>query len=155
MSYNWENIFKEKTDQELYKIFIGQTQLDSQAKDFAQKELQNRRFNFKNTDKVEKQWLLEKLKQEDIEESKSIGYGVFNSKRYLLMTFIGFGLLIFLVVDFLLDLGLFSNKDFDFINHIFFITIGLLFSTWGLIGYKKSINRNKFRTEKIKELEMK
>lgn len=39
MGYNWEKIFKNKSDKELHKIYLGRTTLTGEATSFAGKEL--------------------------------------------------------------------------------------------------------------------
>jgi hypothetical protein len=54
MEYNWTEIFKNKTDRDLYDIYLGQTSLNSEQRDFARIELENRNFNFGNLAKQRK-----------------------------------------------------------------------------------------------------
>lgn len=46
MIYHWNKIFKRKTAMELYKIYSGQVQLNSEAINYARIELENRNFDF-------------------------------------------------------------------------------------------------------------
>ena len=50
--YNWEKIFKEKTDKELLKIFRGDSFLDLEARCYAYYELQRREVTIGNTESI-------------------------------------------------------------------------------------------------------
>ncbi len=52
MDYNWKEIFKEKSNNELFKIFLGDSYLPEETKKFAKKELLNRNFDFNNMSSV-------------------------------------------------------------------------------------------------------
>jgi hypothetical protein len=48
MDYDWQEIFKEKTNKELYDIYCGRSGLPVSAVEFAKIELEKRNFNFEN-----------------------------------------------------------------------------------------------------------
>ena len=103
MSYNWQEIFKSKTSKELYKIYIGDTQLPSVTKEFAKKELERRKFNFDDVDAHKTGWKLSNLIEEDnYLNSEMSGQGrVFfvNFKIYILFL-LAFFVLIYFTTDF-------------------------------------------------------
>ena len=105
MSYNWEKIFKNKTDKELYEIFLERKQLGAEAKEFAEVELKSRNFNFDNIDSHKKKWTLEKLIEEERNESGT--YSLFrwtsNSKHSLMMAIGGAFLGLLMTFDYFFD----------------------------------------------------
>jgi ABC-type multidrug transport system fused ATPase/permease subunit len=52
MYYNWPEIFKEKSDKELYDIYIGRTSLPIEAIELAKAELEKRNFDFDNANNL-------------------------------------------------------------------------------------------------------
>ena len=58
MSYNWEKIFKNKTNKELYEIVIGKKVLSKEAIKYAKTELENRDFDFENMTVNKAAWKL-------------------------------------------------------------------------------------------------
>ena len=86
MTYNWKEIFKSKSDLELYKIHIGETILNNEAKEFAEEELKSRDFDFNNLEKHKRKWELERLIEEDRYESKNYYLGISNSMQYLILS---------------------------------------------------------------------
>ena len=68
MNYDWEEILKNTSSQELYKIYKGQTTKTGQAIPYAKKELDRRGFNFENMEQNRKNWdLLNTLEDETID----------------------------------------------------------------------------------------
>ena len=151
MNYNWEKIFKEKSDKELYEIFIGKQKLNEDAKFFAEKELKLRNFDFTNLNKQKKKFELEGLIEEE-KTSKTFSFFSSNEKYFLIMGIFGIFFLLLNILDFFFDFIGKSNTDTTLIDKYFFILIGLVFSIVGLIGYKNKKKRKKYRTRKIREL---
>ena len=65
MSYNWEEIFRDKSNHELYEIYCGESNLPDLTIPFAKKELENRNFDFENMEANRDAWKLSNLIQED------------------------------------------------------------------------------------------
>lgn len=65
MDYNWEEIFKEKSNKDLYNIYIGNSMLPKETISFAKKELEDRHFDFDNMEANKTAWKLSKLIDED------------------------------------------------------------------------------------------
>jgi membrane protein insertase Oxa1/YidC/SpoIIIJ len=91
MSYNWEEIFKDKSNQELYEIYSGESNLPDLTIPFAKNELENRNFDFENMEANRDAWKLSNLIQEDdIYESevmmRKLTYASLNF--YLLVIFV-------------------------------------------------------------------
>ncbi len=151
MSYDWEKIFKEKTDKELYRIFIGKEKLNKEAKIFAEKELKTRNFNFKNIEKHKKKWELENLIEE---EKTSNTYSFFSSNEnyFLMMGVFGLFFMLMNVLDFFFNFMNYRTNETGIEDRFSFIFIGSVFTIIGFIGYKNKKRRKKYRKEKIKDL---
>lgn len=76
MNYNWTEIFKNKSDKELFYIFSGQSLLDKEASDFAELELRRRDFDLKGIDKYNAKWKLEKEKEQYVNSKKPYWYKI-------------------------------------------------------------------------------
>lgn len=71
MSYNWEEIFKNKSNKELYNIYKGTSNLSDSTIPIAKNELINRNFDFDNMEANNAAWKLSSLiQEEDIYESE-------------------------------------------------------------------------------------
>ncbi|MDE5419032.1 hypothetical protein L3073_07520 [Ancylomarina sp. DW003] len=154
MSYNWEKIFKNKSDKELYEIFVGRQKLNKDAKYFAEKELTARKFNFKNVERHQKKWQLEKLIEEERNEKGLIGnsFGSYNSKHFLIMAIFGGAMTSLMILDYFFDFMSKSDGDYDHINQIILLVFFTIFSLVGLISFRKKRNQEKQRKIKIKKL---
>jgi hypothetical protein len=154
MSYNWEKIFKNKTDKELYEIFLGRKQLGAEAKEFAELELKSRNFNFDNIDSHKKKWTLEKLIEEERNESGtySLFRWTFNSKHSLMMAIFGAFSGLLMTFDYFFDFMTKTNGSKNQYEQIGFIIFFFVFSVFGLISYLRKRKNESQRKEKIKEL---
>jgi NADH:ubiquinone oxidoreductase subunit 3 (subunit A) len=65
--YNWEEIFKHKTNKELYAIYKGKTTLPESIGQLAKKELEKRGFDFNDLETNNAAWRLSQLMREDYE----------------------------------------------------------------------------------------
>jgi len=61
MTYNWEEIFKSKSDKELLQIYQGKTMINGDAIEFAKHELLNRGVDFENLDNYYKRKKIESM----------------------------------------------------------------------------------------------
>ena len=154
MSYNWEKIFKNKTDKELYEIFLESKQLGAEAKEFAEVELKSRNFNFDNIDSHKKKWTLEKLIEEERNESGacSLFRWTSNSKHSLMMAIGGAFLGLLMTFDYFFDFMTKANGSKNQYEQIGFIIFFFVFSVFGLISYLRKRKNESQRKEKIKEL---
>ena len=67
MGYDWEQIFRNTSSQELYKIYRGQTIKPKEAIQYAKKELDRRGFDFSNMEQNKKDWeLLNTMEEEAV-----------------------------------------------------------------------------------------
>ncbi len=154
MSYNWEKIFKNKTDKELYEIFLGRKQLGAEAKEFAELELKLRNFDFDNIDSHKKKWTLEKLIEEERNESGA--YSLFrwtsNSKHSLMMAIGGAFLGLLMTFDYFFDFMTKTIGSKNQYEQIGFIIFFFSLSVFGLITYFRKRKNESQRKQKIKEL---
>ena len=65
MSYDWEKIFENKTNKELYDIVIGRKVLSKEAVKYARTELENRNFDFDNMEANKAAWEISSLIEEE------------------------------------------------------------------------------------------
>jgi uncharacterized membrane protein (DUF485 family) len=90
MDYNWEEIFKEKSNKDLYNIYIGNSMLPKETISFAKKELEDRHFDFDNMEANKTAWKLSKLIDEDDMFETEVSMRKLTKislKSYLLITF--------------------------------------------------------------------
>lgn len=150
MEYNWKEIFKNKSDRELYSIYLGKSMLGTDAKEFARIELEERNFSFDNMSKQRRKWELENL----IEEEKSYSYLFFRSTRsweYLMMGC--FGLFIGVIALISLLRYYFFQKPLDELSGVFFaLTLGVVMTIIGFYNYKTKKAREKIRKKRMEEL---
>ena len=151
MSYDWQEVFKNKTSKELYKIYLGDTLLPSETKEFARNELERRNFNFDNIEAHKTAWKLSNL----IEEDNYLNSEMSGQGRVLFVSFklyLFFLLLFFLFMYFMTG---FQQKD-TFEQ----LMTGLIAS--GVIGvlvlinnyfYKRIQVQKEKRKNRIKEIE--
>ena len=111
MGYNWKKIFKSKTDKELFEISIGNKLLNEQAKKYAEKELKLRGFDFEKIDKYKKKWELERIYEEEREESRSFFNRKITSREYLLFAVLGPVLTLISLLNLIFDFIDFSGND--------------------------------------------
>ena len=64
MTYNWQNIYKSKTNKELYDIYIGKISLSKEAQEIAKQELERRDFDFENMAVNYKAWKVLSLNED-------------------------------------------------------------------------------------------
>jgi hypothetical protein len=151
MEYNWKEIFKNKTDRELYDIYLGRTSLNSEQREFAGIELENRNFNFENLDRQRKKWELEHL----IEEEKSYSMALFSRTRSWEYLILGFGGLVIAVTTLFLIIAnyLAEYKPITALTATFFaFVVGSILTVIGFLQYKSKRSKEKFREKRLKEL---
>ena len=150
MKYNWPEIFKNKSDKELYNIYLGKSLLGVEVVKFARIELESRNFNFENLDKHLLKWELENL----IEEEKQYIVPVFHLTRsweYLFMGFIGLIITIIALVS-LISYYVFHKPIGDLTATSLALAMGTAFTIIGFFKYKRKRKREQFREKRIKEL---
>ena len=154
MSYNWEEIFKGKSDKELLEIYLGEKHLNNEAKEYAEKELKSRKFDFDNIDSYKKRWMLEKLIEEERNESGTYSFfqWSYNSKQSLMMAIGGAFLGLLMTFDYFFDFMTKTNGSKNQYEQIGFIIFFFAFSVFGLISYFRKRKNENQRQETIKKL---
>jgi len=143
MDYNWQEIFKEKSDRELFQIYKGRTTLQGEPQKFAEMELNNRGFNFNDLTKYKAKSELLSL----IEEEKSTD-GLFGRPSAFMLGFMKNGLYLFVCI-----LVLIAVVNWDSMiesDSLYGIGIIILFMTLLALLMSKS-----YRKAKIREAERK
>ena len=152
MEYNWTEIFKNKSEKELYNIYIGRSTLGSEVMQFARIELENRKFNFENLDKNRKKWELEELTLEEEESNNNILFKYTHAKEYLIIGYAGIiyaMIALTAIVRYTLGYHDLNNEVArDFFSLILSVTISIA----GFAKYKSKTEREKFRERRLKEL---
>lgn len=148
MEYNWQEIFENKSNEELYKIYIGESFLPNEAQQFAKFELESRNFDFNNIENHQAAWKLERLRLEDkLDEvdmnSHNHKLHIISSKVYLI------SLLIFTIL--LILFNYFNNYN----QLALILELPIAYAILTLSRYinnhsfKQRLNKRKRRIEKI------
>jgi len=141
--YDWETIFKSKTEKELLKIYTGNSHLNFEAQVYAALELKRRDYNF-NTIKDFHSSKIESLKN-DITEFNNL---TFKKSDYYKQQFIYFfGIIIILV--YLITSDFKQESTFTIYKALIYLVIfifSILTAKW---------NYNRFRKNKAKKLKEK
>jgi hypothetical protein len=87
MSYNWEQIFKEKSTAELYEIYSGRSFLPIETIDFAKRELENRNFNLGLNNNLETEIKLKAIAEEYVYLTNEIIKKPYRSLSYFLIEY--------------------------------------------------------------------
>jgi len=128
MSYNWEKIFKDKTNLELYNIYKGKTHLSGDAIEFAKKELECRNLDVNNL-----VTFIESVKGTNYEENlesyknsvKSAGTGAQIGLVFFLVLFFSYFLNMYLGI-----LEIFEPDTFIFLIFIVLLFTGIEFTIY-------------------------
>ena len=154
MSYTWEEYWRSKSDEELYKIYLGYNYSTQSEQLSAENELKRRNFDFKNITKYKEKWELEKLIKEVNDESKGLFSMLFNPPIHdFIGSIIGIfgGCLLLLII--IIELIKSENKlSQDIVELIFgciaFFLMGIIF----FITAKKRKKKISERAKRIEEL---
>ena len=138
---NWDDIYRLKESPELYKIYRGSNYSTYDQKKIAFRILNERKFDFENTENQIKEW--NRIKKRKIEEERiNKPLKTFIDKNHALLFSIFFGI-IFLI--FLNEFVRLDKNELEF--SIYFMTFGpLILVLWGLLTHflinKKKKNNN-------------
>lgn len=146
--YNWEAIFKNKTEKELIEIYSGNSQLNFEAEIFAGLELKNRNYDFRKIEDIHKR-KIEKLKIEIVEFEK---LEFRKSKFFKKQLLYGIGIVIMIILLITNQKPIFEKEKYDqfkAIVYLFIALIAFLTARWNFERFKK--NKEKTIIEK-KEL---
>jgi hypothetical protein len=152
MQYDWEKIFNDKSDKELYDIFVGKTLLNQEAIKYAEDELKQRNFNFDNIEKHRKKWELESLINEIKDEKSGVFMADMSSKQYLIGGIIGSFLLLIGILNIFFNFIEEQNKSDIISGKFMIVAVGVIMTATGLIGYFLKQRKEKNRDLRIKTL---
>lgn len=131
--YNWEEIFKGKTEKELVDIYKGKSFLDFEAEIYAGLELKNRNYDF---NKIEQFHIAkeEKLKKE-ISDFQNLDFKSSGYLKKLIIYSLGiiFVLIVLITNDF--------NSNFRFYEALIYLVVfvvSILTSKW---SYKRFVRK--------------
>ena len=149
--YNWQEIFKQKTEKELIQIYSGESSLNFEAEIYAGLELKNRKFDFRIIDQIHHRKINQL--QRDLEECKNLKYT--NSKYFRNQIIAGAGLLILIYM--LINSEIFfsvinnsnqvhaqrdSGKYYEILFYIGLLFITVLSAKWLFVRFKKKKYQN-------------
>ena len=150
MSYDWEKIFENKTNKELYDIVVGRKVLSKDAVKYAKTELKNRNFDFDNMEANKAAWEISSLIEEEdyarLEITSRRAKHI--SLKVLFLIIFGTAIIYFIASKF-------SDFDFPLDMALFIIAVSALFILLNNFQAKKQKQAQKKRFEKIKELKEK
>ena len=150
--YNWENIFKSKSESELLEIYRGDSHLNYEAEIHAGLELKNRNFDF-NDEKIKEVHLrkIESL-QNELSEFKNLEYK--KSDYYKNQKYYFFGIILLIVLLVTNDIN--SDNEFHFYKAIIYLatfSVSFLTAKWNYNRFKQNKEKTiKNKTELLKEL---
>jgi hypothetical protein len=130
MSYNsWEDIYREKETQDLYKIYKGHNYPTLDQRQLALKILREREFDFDNVDALVIEWKRARKKsKEEYEMNRPVLTFVNKNHGYIVSTIFGIAFLVF-YIEYFSEL---DKKDIDFDAYV--VTFGpLIIVIWGLL----------------------
>lgn len=142
-SYNWEEIFESKTDEELYEIFLGNSMLPDSTIPFAEKELKRRNFDFNHIELEKEKWKLLSM-EDDITDMR------LEILRRDPVTLKGFLIMIVIFIVTIIMIGLYAKMSIS--NIILFNTLTILFASLTFLlerfVYKKRVQYLQKKIEK-------
>jgi hypothetical protein len=102
MTYNWPEILKNKTDKELYNIYLGKTFLPKEIQQLSKQVLVSRDFDFNNIKKHKLAWQLANIVEEETyekirENRASFLYIKFSHYLVIIIVFLSLSLFIYLL----------------------------------------------------------
>ena len=152
MGYNWEKIFKSKTDKELYDVFIGKSFLNDQAQKFAEKELKLIGFEFDKINKYKKKWELESLYEDErLEKNPFFGNSI-SLHHYFAAGIIGAILIVVFTLDIFLHFIDSPDQSDAAYQKVLRMTVGFAMTLFGFLGYYNKKRKQDKRKERVKSL---
>ena len=147
MEYDWEKIFENKTNKELYDIVTGKTTLPKETRNIAKQELERRNFDFNNMEANKAAWQVSEI----IEEEDIANLGIFVRKA----KFIPLRIYILIIIGIVIFYFLINENAINPMPFNVFIFFNLLatFLVWlNNFMYKKQSEAHIKRIEKLNSL---
>lgn len=145
---NYKEEFQVFTDEDLYIVFSGNSELPAETKLIAEEELKKRGFDFENMPLNKAKWELATLNEEIAEENKK-GM-VLTSSKYSSVFIAVFGLGLALIVAYNMYAGMVRKEDM--LVQFIMIGVGIGLSVWGIVNHFKRKKRYAIREKRIAEL---
>ena len=150
MNYDWEKIFENKTNKELYDIVIGKKVLSKEAVKFAKAELEKRNFDFENMEANRAAWEISGLiEEEDNARAEITGRRAKHISVKILSIIIAGIFFIYFV------LSKFPGYDFPLGMAFFFSGLATVFFLLNNIQAKRQKLAQEKRIEKLEQLKEK
>ena len=150
MNYDWEKIFENKTNKELYDIVIGKKVLSKEAVKFAKAELEKRNFDFENMEANRAAWEISGLiEEEDNARAEITGRRAKHISVKILFIIIAGIFIIYLV------LSKFPGYDFPLGMAFFFSGLATVFILLNNIQARNQKLAQEKRLEKLEQLKEK
>jgi hypothetical protein len=147
--HNYKEEFQVLTEEELFLVFSGETELPAETKLIAEEELKKRGFDFENMPLNKLRWELAELKEEIAKEN---GKGmVLTSSKYSTVFIAVFGLGLALIIAYNMYAGMVRKEDL--LVQFIMLGIGLGLCVWGIINFAKRKKRETERERRIAEVE--
>lgn len=146
MEYNWEEIFKKKSNKELYDIYIGKSILPQTIRPVAKKELERRKFDFENMEANRIAWELSGLVEDEIFFNSQV-YG--NKFIHIPFKFYLLSIAVFMALFIFFSQNIKSSIYIDFL--IFFI---ILTAIYFLNNFQYKKQQEKINNINNKKLEL-
>lgn len=147
--YEWEKIFKNKTEKELINIYSGNSHLSLDAEIYAGLELKNRNYNFQEIERIHKR-KVEELKME-ISNFENLNFE--NSKYHKNQTSYGITLLLLMILT-AFSLNTFTEFEYyKLIPQLIISLVGFFGAKWNFKQFKKNKEKSIIeRTELLKRI---
>jgi len=150
MGYDWEKIFENKTNKELYEIATGKRILSKDAVKFAKQELESRNFDFENMDANKAAWEISSIiEEEDYARLEITGRRAKYIPLNILLLIVSGIIIVYFAINNL------TEYEFPIDMAIIFSGIATLFILLNNFQAKKQNQKQKKRFERIKKLKEK
>ena len=134
---HYKEEFQVLTEEELFLVFSGETELPAETKLIAEEELKKRGFDFGNMPLNKLRWELAELKKEIAKENEK-GM-VLTSSKYSAVFISVFGLGLALIIAYNMYAGMVRKEDL--LVQFIMLGIGLGLCVWGIINFTKQKKR--------------
>jgi hypothetical protein len=146
---NYKEEFQVFTEEDLYIVFSGNSELPAETKIVAEEELKKRGFDFGNMPLNKARWEMAMLNEEIATENKK-GM-VLTSNKYSSVFIAVFGLGVALIIAYNMYAGMVRKEDM--LVQFIMIGVGFGLCVWGIINFTKRKKREMVREKRIAELE--
>lgn len=147
--HNYKEEFQVYSEEDLYIVFSGNSELPAETKLIAEEELKKRGFDFGNMPLNKAKWEMAMLNEEIAKENKK-GM-VLTSNKYSSVFIAVFGLGVALIIAYNMYAGMVRKEDM--LVQFIMIGVGFGLCVWGIINFTKRKKREMVREKRMAELE--